>query len=368
MLAVPVLCVIFVIRWILGKTKKKLGIIALVCFVSIPIFAVIGTYTDPGFGCEHEYYETDRRDATCEKNGWITYHCDLCDGDLTEKVEATGHELELVERVEAGCDSNGYEEHKCLNCLETFRTDISSLGHKWIEITRTEASVNSDGVVSERCDRCDETRKTIIEKLSIDDCEHNYEIVAELLPTCIDDGGIVKKCSVCGHELTEVINKLGHAMTENCYIPPSIENEGQEILRCGRCGFEEIKYVDKLEPIVVKFNALQLTFGQYSIVEIDNVFSRYYGKEVVKIPVEIKNLSSDAHSLNYFYYHLFGPSGVEERISAWFDDDVAAAGELMPGSSYKKSFHILYEGDGIYTIMFDDLWFEEETVEITIVK
>lgn len=239
-------------------------------------------------------------------------------------------------------------------------------------------------------------------------CEHEYSVVEEVAPTCANQGKIVKVCALCERENVEYIDKvphawetdtvisatcdnggyivercticadtkktdtetaLGHDMKEVSRTEPTYEIEGKVVTRCSRCGHEEIVVAEKLKREIVEFDDLELSFGQYTFTTVDNRFSDYYKKTVVKIPVTIKNVSDEPHRLSIFDYQLFGASGAEsENISYYFDDDVSDGGDLLPGSSYIKYFHILYDGDGVYTILLDNWWYEEETVEIKVKK
>lgn len=118
-----------------------------------------------------------------------------------------------------------------------------------------------------------------------------------------------------------------------------------------------------------EFNDLEITIGSnYSFTKVDNQFSEHHKKEVVKLPITVKNIKEETHSLNMFYYNIFAPSGIEtENVWAYFDDCVESAGELRNGASYTKYIYFLYNGDGKYAIEFDAIW-EEKTVEIEIKK
>lgn len=116
------------------------------------------------------------------------------------------------------------------------------------------------------------------------------------------------------------------------------------------------------------FDDLELTLGNVSFTSIKNSFSEDNGKTVVKVPITVKNVSSETHSLNMFYYHAFGSQGTQlDNESAYFDDSVDFAGDLRSGASYTKYLYFLYDGDGDYSIEFDD--FETEvTVEFKVKK
>lgn len=129
---------------------------------------------------------------------------------------------------------------------------------------------------------------------------------------------------------------------------------------------EEAKYTlgDTIE-----FDGLEITFdNNYSFVTVNNQFSEYNNSDVIKLGVNIKNISSEKKSLNSFYFSLFGSKGTElSSVSSFFDEDVDFAGELKPEASYYKYFYILYDGDGIYSIDFDN-YTEELSVEFSVTK
>lgn len=65
---------------------------------------------------------------------------------------------------------------------------------------------------------------------------------------------------------------------------------------------------------------------------------------------------------------MFGSKGTElKTVSAYFNDCVDHAGNLRTGSSYTKYFCFLYDGDGIYSIEFDD-WENKITIDINVKK
>ena len=117
------------------------------------------------------------------------------------------------------------------------------------------------------------------------------------------------------------------------------------------------------------FDGLELTFDTtYSFEIIENEYSEYNGKSVIKLGVNVKNVSSQKNSLNMFYYELFGSQGIElDSITAYFDDTIDYAGDLKPDASYKSYFYILYDGDGKYSIDFDN-YSQEISVEFNVTK
>ena len=119
----------------------------------------------------------------------------------------------------------------------------------------------------------------------------------------------------------------------------------------------------------ITFDGLELTFDtNYTFVTIENRFSDKNGQSVIKLGVTVKNISEGKNSLNMFYYDLFGSKGTElDSVSAYFDEAVDYAGDLKPGASYKTYFYILYDGNGNYSIDFDN-YSQELSVEFNITK
>ncbi len=118
-----------------------------------------------------------------------------------------------------------------------------------------------------------------------------------------------------------------------------------------------------------EFDGLEITLDTtYTFVKVENKYSEYNEKPVIKLGANIKNISSEKNSINMFFYKLFGSQGTElKSITAYFDNTVDYSGELKPGASYKAYFYILYDGDGEYSIDFDN-YEQELTVEFNIAK
>ena len=104
------------------------------------------------------------------------------------------------------------------------------------------------------------------------------------------------------------------------------------------------------------FDELEITLDStYSFATINNRFSDLNGRDVIRLGATVKNLSEETHSLNMFFYDLFGSQGTElETVSAYFDDNIDYAGDLRPDASYHTNFYILYDGNGKYGIDFDN--------------
>lgn len=104
------------------------------------------------------------------------------------------------------------------------------------------------------------------------------------------------------------------------------------------------------------FDDLEITIGKdYSFTKIKNQFSDDNGKDVVKLPVTVKNLKDETHGLNMFYYTVYGSKGTKaDSKAAYFDESLDFGGDLRSGASYTKYMYFLYDGDGEYAIEFSN--------------
>ena len=120
---------------------------------------------------------------------------------------------------------------------------------------------------------------------------------------------------------------------------------------------------------VFQFDDLEINISSsYEFTNIDNEYSEHNGATVVKVPITVKNLKDETHSLNTFYVNWFGSKGTEvETFEFYFDDSVDLAGELRTGASYTKYFYFLYDGDGTYTIELDN-WTNKISIDMNITK
>lgn len=236
--------------------------------------------------------------------------------------------------------------------------------HEYQQVENVVATCSQEGKIVNECKLCGREEIEVSDKKG-----HKWKLDSSVPPTCTEDGYSIEKCENCS--ATNRIkgeNANGHTMIQKSQTKPTYDSEGKVTNECSECGFEETVTIPKLEHIVVEFHGMELTFGTYTFAEVDNMFSEYDKKPVVKIPVTVKNVSNSSNSLNMFQYTLFGSKGAESgNISFYFNDDVCNGGELLPGKSYTKYFHIVYDGDGVYTIQFND-FISTESVEISVVK
>ena len=78
-------------------------------------------------------------------------------------------------------------------------------------------------------------------------CDHEYQYVETIEPTCEKQGARVFHCDLCGSDKQEKIDKLGHDFQESRRTEPSYEQYGEIVWTCSRCGKEKSERVAKLK-------------------------------------------------------------------------------------------------------------------------
>lgn len=75
-------------------------------------------------------------------------------------------------------------------------------------------------------------------------CNHNYE-TKTYDASCTENGKKVTTCTICGDTKEDIITSLGHNMSEIIpIIAPSCESEGQNMIKCSRCDYSEMRLID----------------------------------------------------------------------------------------------------------------------------
>jgi len=88
---------------------------------------------------------------------------------------------------------------------------------------------------------------------------------------------------------------------------------------------------------------------------IRNSWSDYTGEPYFYFPVTLHNASDKANRFPYDF-EVFGPDGKTIKSIAWDldDEDITRSDDILPGADTTGDIHILYTGDGEYTLLFND--------------
>lgn len=118
----------------------------------------------------------------------------------------------------------------------------------------------------------------------------------------------------------------------------------------------------------ITFEGFKMTFGKnFEIVkDTKSTYSSNYGKDVIKLPVTVENVSATSDHLNMYHYDFYGPDG--ETIASLRSDFGSAVDAIdyvhvSRGNSKVQYFYIEYKGDGKYTIKFHN--YNNETAEVS---
>lgn len=110
----------------------------------------------------------------------------------------------------------------------------------------------------------------------------------------------------------------------------------------------------------------EVTLGSsYSIVKINNQFSDKNGKDVVKVPITIKNVGSETTDFP-LYINYYGSKGTEvDDPTYFFDDSLSTSSKLRPGASQSGYLYFMYDGNGIYGLDFEELFsWSDDTISV----
>ncbi len=118
------------------------------------------------------------------------------------------------------------------------------------------------------------------------------------------------------------------------------------------------------------FNDIEYTIGSsVSFTSVNNEFSEHNGKPVVRVPVSVKNVGTETKGPNFLDTTFYGSKGTNaDDVGAYFDDAVDEMGDMRPGATLEGAYYVLYDGDGVYGIDYDDWISEKITVEFKITK
>ena len=107
------------------------------------------------------------------------------------------------------------------------------------------------------------------------------------------------------------------------------------------------------EPFI--FDNLEITIKRdYQIITLDNQYSIYNGRKIIKIPIIVKNIDNKEKSLNLFYYDIYDNLGNSiDEVAGYFEEALYYAEDLKENEEYTKYIYALYYDNKKYIIKFD---------------
>jgi len=125
--------------------------------------------------------------------------------------------------------------------------------------------------------------------------------------------------------------------------------------------FNQIK--DEFEMDGYKVNMT----GEYEFSTVDNQFSEWNGKPVIKVAANIENVSSK-YDYCMLYCTITDPNGETiDNLDAFFDDGIFMK-QIEKGKPTKRYFVIPYTGDGEYRFEFSDIVSQKCVYKINITR
>ncbi len=217
------------------------------------------------------------KEPTCTETGERHGTCSICNAEITETIDALGHQNTLTETLDntltdghiyetfvcsvcnektitpthvewidgcyestvltnPTCTIPGLRRDTCTVCGKTRNEQISANGqHEWEETSRTEPNCTTRGTVNYTCTVCGKTKTEYIDALG-----HDYQLVSEesVAPTCTETGTNKWKCSVCNLTKTDNVSALGHTQDESTYQivnEPTCTDKGTATAICSVC-------------------------------------------------------------------------------------------------------------------------------------
>lgn len=192
------------------------------CNESAPSTENRGTPSSESTQCEHHYTSDVTTEATCSKDGVMTFTCSACNDSYTEVIAATG-EHNYVSKVtaETTCSKDGVKTFTCSACKNSYTEAIAATGkHNYTSKVTAEATCTKDGVKTFICSMC---KDSYTESIA---AGHKWTNATCTVP---------KTCSVC--KLTE-----GEALKHKI--------EGG---KCTRCGI-------KISVVLYEDSTVKITF------------------------------------------------------------------------------------------------------------
>ncbi len=175
----------------------------------------------------------DKKDATCEENGYIIERCSVCNQKLSETVlPATNHENTVTQHKDATCEETGYDRIFCNDCQQVIsETILPATNHENTVDQHKDATCGETGYDRIFCNDCQQ----VISETILPTTEHQNERTETLEPTCEKAGYIRVICDDCHTIVKETVLPISeHKYVSNIKKETCTTNGYIEII-CSKC-------------------------------------------------------------------------------------------------------------------------------------
>jgi hypothetical protein len=107
-------------------------------------------------------YETVTKDATCTENGTEEVKCKVCGNKKSSKViSKLEHNYKMITKTNATCEKEGTITYQCTKCKDKYIQTLSKTSHKY-KIDVTVATCTTDGSKKYICSVCNDTYSEVL--------------------------------------------------------------------------------------------------------------------------------------------------------------------------------------------------------------
>lgn len=149
----------------------------------------------------HDWEVVDSEDATCVKEGKVSYVCTRCGEEKVEEgeLDPTVHSPVAIEGVEPTCTEAGLTAGSVCEWCETVleeQEEIPALGHDWEEIDVEESTCVKAGKTTYACTRCGEEK---VEEGELGEHTLIRWKALDKAPTCVTPAADAYVCFYCDY-------------------------------------------------------------------------------------------------------------------------------------------------------------------------
>lgn len=186
---------------------------------------------------------------TCTSSGTEEYVCQICgnvkNGRSIPFPNPGEHNWKETGRVASTCTVAGHINYTCSKCSDTKQESLPLANHSYRMVTVKAPTCLVEGTMENRCSVCGKVNgKKSIPALS-PETGHSWTVTSTVDSTCTRTGTRTSKCSRCDEKKTETIEKKDHNCQWVVVSEPTCTADGKMLLKCKICD-----YVKAEEPII----------------------------------------------------------------------------------------------------------------------
>ena len=240
-----------------GRIMKRITSIMMIISIIASVFLLSPTSSASEFligDCNGDG-ETNNKDVVAlfryvsgNKNAAVEENCDYNnDGNIDNKDVVAlfryissefgkcDHKYESEVSIEATCRREGEITYTCIYCGHFYYERTPKLKHNYVSETTKEPEYGKEGVRTYTCELCGDSYSESIPALTCPG--HKYVETIIKTPTCTEPGEADYVCSVCGSYYTQALPMTEHVWGEwKTTKNPTSTEAGEKERACSECG------------------------------------------------------------------------------------------------------------------------------------